>query len=56
MKFRASSLSGVSEGYFTVKIVRPGFIQIEETEDETEWTVEDIFKLPGGYRVGGGKE
>ena len=56
MKFRASSLSGVSEGYFTVTIVRPGFIHIEETEDETEWTIEDIFKVPGGYRVGGVKE
>lgn len=54
MKFRARSISRLSEGYFTVKIVRPGFIHIEETEDETEWTVEDIFKLPGGYRVGGG--
>ncbi|KIK07748.1 hypothetical protein K443DRAFT_673013 [Laccaria amethystina LaAM-08-1] len=43
----------VSGAYFTVKIVRPGFIHMEETEDETEWTLEDILKLPGGYRVGG---
>ena len=43
----------VSEGYFTVEMVGPGIIHIEETEDETEWCVGDIFQLPRGwYKVG----
>ena len=42
----------VSEGYFTVEMVGPGIIHIEETEDETEWCVGDIFQLPGWYSVG----
>jgi len=42
----------VSEGYFTVEMVGPGIIHIEETEDETEWCVGDIFQLPTWYMVG----
>lgn len=42
----------VSESYFTVDMVGPGIIHIEETDDETEWCVGDIFQLPTWYKVG----
>jgi len=42
---KISKVRRVSEGHFTVKTVRPGFIHIEETKDETEWKVEDIFGI-----------
>jgi len=46
------AIKNVSEGYFTVEMVGPGIIHIEETEDETEWCVGDIFQLPTWYMVG----
>jgi hypothetical protein len=43
----------VSEGkFFTVEMVAPGIIRIEETEDETEWCFEDFLRLPRWYRIG----
>lgn len=42
----------VSEGFFTLEMVAPGIIHIEETEDETEWCFEDILRLPKWCRIG----
>jgi len=43
----------LSNEHFELIMVLPGAYHMEWTEDETEWTVKEILKLPSDLLVGG---